>query len=501
METIRTQKALGLLALQHAGFSVPRFWIVQRYEDIAPALSELGRWHEEAFARPCPSSPRHGFVQSQRVALYPREQAIALVSSLFEQALAEDPNAELILMPYIPALFNVITTPGVVAIGRGNDGATLGKNVLALPWVGPDLQRRLNAPVAMAIADAAINAAPYFEWIVPHIAMTTDFTNIVAVQLRDGPSAPLGRDFVPTRMVVNNVIVVDTDDLNLLEWENTVRALDPKTDVVCLVGSSLASHAAVHCIARGIPVFTTRIPKIGEVLEPTVSSEYDMNELLIGLLHGERIALPIDDGTAGRALRFALYAIHNAVVLRGEDTYWLGVAAAVVHRLGLAAILGELVHHPEGHRILDAQLGTSDRDEVYDAVLTDKQAYECALDLAPQAALIYLMGDWMTGYGGQAWYRCTMSWLRLSRAIRAVRRRPGAMTFAILLSVLNEVISLAHNNGWWLNEFISAKEFDYAAANHPQFAAAAAVFAYEVWECRRDGLFASITPHQKGENR
>lgn len=482
----RTQKARGLEALRHAGIPVPLYSVVQEKSQIENALSLLRVWHSEAFVRPCPARPRHGFVESRRVPLYPIEESERITAELFDEALAHDPLAELLIMPYIPAVYNVITTPGLVAVGEGHDGATAGKNVVSLPWLGFVPDTSLTRHLDDALRDAEITDTPYFEWLVPPTAMEADLSSIVAVQLRDGPRLPSMRDFVPQPMTVRRVIRVDKPDaLDLLEWERLVASLRPGEDVVYLAGASLASHAAVHCVARNIAVMTSREPGIGETLEPCTETGYEKQAFAEGLQDGMAVVLGDSLALSARALRFALFAVHNAAVMRGADSYWLGVAASTLLRLGLAVILGELRHNQAGAAVLKQKFAVTCRDSVYEYALMSQETFRRSVALVEFAKELFLNGNWPYGYGGQAWYRCTLTWQRLYRAVQAAQRRPGELTIGLVISAANAVIHNAHNNGWWFNKFVDPREFDYAAVNHPQFAAAAAVFAHELAEAKR----------------
>src|SRR5207237_6510131 len=85
----------------------------------------------QLFARPCPVRPRHGFVDSRKVKAFDPD-----VINLLKESWAEDPDAELLLTPYIPAEFSGVWRPGLLVLGPGHDGATSGHSSIAvpLPW-------------------------------------------------------------------------------------------------------------------------------------------------------------------------------------------------------------------------------------------------------------------------------------------------------------------------------------------------------------------------------
>ena len=124
----RTQKARGIFLL--AGMDSG--WLSQKASLITNE-SQVGTvpWSDSAmFARPCPVRPRHGFVESRLV--HNRAQLLGV----WKEATQEDPEAEVILMPFLKAKGNAVVTAKMIAIGPGHDGATAGKNCLEIPISG-----------------------------------------------------------------------------------------------------------------------------------------------------------------------------------------------------------------------------------------------------------------------------------------------------------------------------------------------------------------------------
>lgn len=152
MREPRTQKAKGIVALSDAGLSVPWFRVIADADDIPDAIKFLRyRSVTYAFARPCPSRPRHGFVESRPVNLTNPEKAAAEIRALLEHARDFDPLAEIVLMNYLPAEYNVIVTPGAVVIGPEHDGATAGIDTITIPWIGFDPEHPRNAAVVQTV--------------------------------------------------------------------------------------------------------------------------------------------------------------------------------------------------------------------------------------------------------------------------------------------------------------------------------------------------------------
>src|SRR5438046_5321750 len=262
---VRSQKARGVLALAaDPSWNVPRFMVLSEPPPNGYAWNRVDA-HLPAWGRPCPITPRHGFVDSRRV------ETRAQLESLWAESVAADPHAELLVMKQIEAVSSAILAPGLLVIGPGNDGATSGHDSLSLP-IRADVNYRAGTLIRAGITDA-----PYLEVVVDNHARP------YAVQLRDGLACGRDVDFVPERMDVSNVVVLDPDPRkqpDLLTWP-TMVANFPAGTAVYQLGGSMASHQAMHCRAEWekskhcVPILFTRCPKVGETLRPTkISSAF-----------------------------------------------------------------------------------------------------------------------------------------------------------------------------------------------------------------------------------
>ena len=488
-ENPRTQKAKGVVELMKHGFPVPEPFIVALtldgarrgydvlYRMITDAFSTSVPGAKKIFARPCPIRPRHGFVESRIVES--SDDAVAL----FEEAKAIDHDAELLLMPYVEAVANAIVTRTTIAIAPGHAGATAGERGLLLPWLGPG--QRSETEYLHREAGIREDEQPFYEAVFwPDGGKDEEFSvQPFFTQLRAGPTVPPLRDMVPRRIVVRRVIVVDTRHVNLLDWEREVAGLDPSCDVVAIPGASLSCHAAVHALARGLAVFTSRIPSSGETLEPTlVLPPCDYHAVLDGI--GLAFALPLrTTASQAMALRFALFGVHNAAALTGEYSLWIGLALGILARVPFAVLLGELRHGGRGIRkALVQALGIepSSRHEVYEAVLT-KPAEELPplIQLALVSDELFLVPSaWREQYGGRSWAQCARAWRSLLYALKRFSRMPNHTTYSMAVQRANYLVTLAHNNGWWFNKLLAAEDYNDAANNEVRFAVQAAYFAY-----------------------
>lgn len=490
-ESPRTQKAKGVVELLKHGFPVPEPFIValtldgarRGYEVLCrmmtDAFSTSVPGAKKIFARPCPIRPRHGFVES-RLVESPDDAA-----ALLEEAKTLDHDAELLLMPYVEAVANAIVTRTTIAVAPGHAGATAGERGLLLPWLGP--AQRSETEYLHREAGIREDEQPFYEVVFwPNDQKEDEFSvQPFFTQLRAGPAVPPLRDMVPRRIIVRRVVVVDTKHVNLLDWEREVARLDPACDVVAIPGASLSCHAAVHALARGLAVFTSRIPSAGETLEPTlVLPPCDYHAVLDGI--GLAFALPLPTTVSqAMALRFALFGIHNAAALTGDHSFWVGLALGLLARVPFAVLLGELRHGGRGIRKALVQiLGVepSSRTEVYEAALTRPPE-----DLPPLIQLALVSDElflapsaWREQYGGRAWAQCARAWRSLFYALKRFSRAPHHATYSLALQRANYLITLAHNNGWWLNKLVSRDDYTDAANNEVRFVAQAAYFAFAI---------------------
>src|SRR3990167_2855200 len=332
---IRTQKALGvkeLLSYKYIiNFSFDNFLIQHANDIVSYNWFGIGR----IFARPCPKTPRHGFLNSREIKS--KEEA----QNLLKEILAIDPEGELLLAPMIEASHSSVLAlkSGVLVVGPGNDGATGGKKSVTFP-VTPCIYDK-GTVVGSMIARAGIDPEKdgFFEYV-------TDEESSVStcVQLREGPLVPGGGavSYYPPNfsgMTVEHVIT-PTDDL--LAWEKLCGELKGQKGVVaCHVGGSIASHAAIHCMLNEIPYLTSPVCSGGYLLAPQqrVLPGFDTKEFGRGIRYAESVSIDV----VKKNVEAAIAVLHNAVALRTSKYYsrLLGFSAAMLCRAGAWACLGE----------------------------------------------------------------------------------------------------------------------------------------------------------------
>lgn len=443
--TPATQKAKGMVTLAEIAksfvYKMPRTAIATDFLDVKNAYAAMNGG--TVFARPCPITPMHGFVDSITVS------SLDELTALYTKARKADPKAELLLCKLIDAQWNAIVTPHMLIIGPGHDGATSGALTISVPLVGTLTQRWKAWATQGGVASGDV---PFLELVADNRWWMT--------QLRGGPSVPFQVDFVPATMYVEHVVEAEGD---LLEWAAKVAAFAPNT-AVWHPNGSLGTHYGVHCVIHNIPILTSKAPQVGDMLTPQGLPPFDADAIRTGIVVAS--LMPLDAYAAdlrASAVELVLLSLHHSPVLRGEHSFWLGVSCCLMARLGIAAALGEWRHAPS---MSDKSAGDAspfhgwDRSKVYNHTLGNVFQYRKIL---PNALASFLYGGWGGGFGGKKWASCAQSIVLLDQAMHGIFEARDDKTVVSLISALNVAVNQAHNNGWWMNKFIPQASFDLAA--------------------------------------
>lgn len=453
----RTQKATGVMVLRDNEWRVPAAALIQSVDGIDSAWTNINYYarrsisgydrygtNSKLFARPCPVRPRHGFVDSQVVT------SAAATKLVFEQAQAADPEAELLLMPVIDADYSAIWTPGRLVIGPGHDGATSGHDSFSIPLVNNNGyswgQQTLSENAKIKSPDV-----PYIE-----VVHERGSSHPYYVQIRGGPAlaTSFGEDYIPNEMTVEHVVKARGD---LLEWEAQTAQFQTNT-AVWHPGGSLASHYAVHCVLHNIPILISKRPRIGDKLVPDTSRQpINYDAVLDGIGAGSVLSLT-EHNLRRPAVAAMLTGLHNLAAFSGDDGFWLGASAVLMHRLGSVALLGE-ARHASNSRLMD-------RDQIYDAGLNTIFQTRRGLRRAQWLFTNYPWGG--RSYGGKAWVACGDALLNLDQTIRLFVRTPNESGYKKMVASLNEAVNQAHNGGWWLNKFCEEELMNQAAGGDPR---------------------------------
>lgn len=464
----RTQKARGIAALgertvKHSIFPIEKV----KAEDL------VGK-----FSRPCPMRPRHGFVDSRYT------ETIADAEKLIAETREADPEAEIITMPYVAAEFSGIWTPGLLTIGRGNDGATQGKTAVQIPTVGTVYPWR-GAGAAVVHSSlcekSGVKDSPYIEllWMPGYSAPTP-------VQLRDGPSLPQDVNYLPKEMEVKRVILAEGD---LLAWEARMKAAKDG-DVVYHPGGSLASHYAIHCVLNGIPCLIDRKPVKGEILKKESKvREPNIDKLRAGFFYAQYWKIETE-----KAVQVMLAATHNIAAWRGRCDFLLGLGLGCAFRLTVIAGLGEFRHHRGPNDETMSKGGKKhNRDTVYQCYWTRslQGITQERLQMALKSFCDPNVDAWQQSFGGMAWYNFT-KWAPVIHN-QLVRGEADAA-----LESLNQVTNAVHNGGWGFNKFTDKSNLDYAAANpcYPLLAVARELYK-AIETCKQKNMVARFSKRKE----
>lgn len=439
------------------------------------------------FARPCPVRPRHGFVESRVV------KSWAEVKTVLEETLKVEPEGEVMLTPLIDAAYNAIWTPTLLTIGKGHDGATAGKDTVTIPIMYIDGEHKNE--YEGVFKKAGINPdteAPYLEVVYQN--QSKDFGYVIT-QLRAGtPLAPnCTPDFLPETVEVEEVIKTNGEDL--VEWEAITIKLEGKKGVVVWhPGGSMADHYSVHARSRNIPIITTFEPQVGETLVPTENPDEedplpsihyvrivnetkpDPRSVLDGVLAGEAVVL--NTHNAGAGVYALLMALHFSSVMGGDNGKWLGMAAALMIRLGSVALVGEARHWPQSN-----QHGFT-REEAW------KRAWGRSLTFhranLSRLAQVFRYGRWHSpSFGGKNWALCAYSLAPIFTAIGHLARDLSDEAVGELVRAINVSVNQAHNSGWWLNKFSDSAAMDEIQAGDISYILRAVPTLIQVEEARR----------------
>lgn len=455
--TPTTQKAKGVYSLSSYYPCATVIACFSAKEKYAGHLSDAYLSSGTVFARPCPPSPEHGFVESRVV------KSLEELEALRVETLNANADSEILLMLKVDAKWNAIWTPSLLTVGPGHDGATSGKSTVSFPLVGNN-----NMPGAL-LKSAGITKWPYVE------AVTDKLYSTYLTQLRNGPAlAEVCPDFIPTKMIVEAVRKTAGEDL--LKWAKVTKAL-PSGTVVWHPGGSLVDHYSVHCRESNVPIMLSREPIVGEELAPATLPPPDPTSMQLGVIAGSIVKdlKPYDLYT-----KLILLSLHNSSALRGTYSFWLGVGASLMCRLGLAALNGEARHasgsKPKSH----------DRNVIYD-IYTKQSIHKARARLSRVTQILtYGFGDPKAhhSFGGPKWGTCGAALVPVFNAIRDLFISPSAESASALTIALNMAVNQAHNGGWWLNKFTDQSSYSQIPLGNMLLTVQTAPAIYSIWQQR-----------------
>lgn len=485
-----TQKIRGLYAaplveaFTHANSQHSHLWRYAKAKDLLALGVEGTRalldgefnGAQTMFIRPCPVTPRHGFVDSYAVPV--KNLAEELIKTA-RKTVAVDPEAEIMITTYINAEANAVLTPTTFALGHGHDGATSGQSFAVFgPAPDPNYIAQITNRASIADGDE-----PYVELVWDKVQNWTSGGYIV--QVRGGPVQVTARDYVPARVDKVKTVLTATHDTDLLAWEKLIANAEPGT-VVYAPGLSLSAHAAVHAVMHQIPVLTTYAPAIGEAVEEIPAPVWTEDDYA-------RLAKYIDEAEAHFANAGGVWQLNEAVLgvialhtaaaqVEATDAQLrlLAYGSTLAAKAIAAASIGEARHTTHVterfgdkrdfrgtpvHGVFQAaEDATREKRAAEQGVrpryarvrlnrnILYKRAFEASFDALERAlyALVPLYRDRSWGgnaYGGPKWGAINAGARNMITALLRFKRLPTQKRWAKVVSHWNEAINREHNGG------------------------------------------------------
>lgn len=501
----RTQKARGIYALWRTGLLSHPITIYQ-----TPLTQDPGDF-KPAMARPCPSRPRHGFVDS-RVVKTPQE-----LNAVLAETLQHDPHGEVLCMPYLKETYSAVVTNDSIVFGKGTDGATAGKKAVTIPCL-TSLENTLDlSDFALTFRNGKykmvnVSMSRYISYRPSTQRLFVETVGPYTVQLRTGPLVSSDHTsttkWSPVPVVIPVMVYTVGADVNFLEYEKTLDELKhthPGQFVVHFPGGSLLSHLAVQAIAKNVPITVERTkPKIGYNLYfPKTADALPMRvpfrkACMTGIQLANTICIDTD------SLNWAVAIIQGIgpMAKTHASAQLLLAAAVVLMRAGTGICLGEYRHFfdkgpgrcgfipnaPFGPTFEFSYVkpdGIPDRSAVYQAAFTKDwsrintvREFQTYLSAALHDFNAY---PWHDAFGGRKWGQCTQATLDIMAAIlpfyqftikyprfSTVPLSPPMSTrlMSQVIAACNRLITVSHNSGRCLTKILPESKLTNISNGH-----------------------------------
>lgn len=427
--------------------------LIRTKADIEQLSSNI--WKNKIFARPCPKTPRHGFVDS-RVISSKKE-----LHKLLNQVLKIDSEGEIILTHFIDkATCNaVFSINGLLSIGPKHDGATAGIKSFSLPVKPEKFWKKFPDLVSNSGLQKKDNIFVEGVFTKPSKAESSydpvKNNGLHITQVRGGPPVKAITDYIPQAMIVKHIIKPNND---LVAWETEVKKLKPGT-VVYAKGHTLASHAAIHCVLNKVPFITSFLPKINQTLSPIQEKKINLNYRQFRL--GVSLALSSTHDIT-RVFHVSAAILHNwAYIKNSEHASWLlGMAAGYLCKVMCAINLGEYRHFCNSTN----NSSYTRRNSLYTKVITSNKL-NLHMKKMPNALKTFSSErKYKPAFGGPRWAKSSKYNILIWNAIAKINYYGLTEARANkLVSLINKSINLVHNNGWLFNKVSSEFCLDYLA--------------------------------------
>ncbi len=512
----QTQKARGVLFISRHSLCLGG-WGPQKPRNVSihPGKNHTSML-EVSFARPCPSTPRHGFLESRTL----RGMTDAL--NMMGEVRDLDPNGEVIMMPLLSGEYSVVATNAGLVWGLGNDGATGEHETLTIPVPLP--LGAWNKSIYRGRTLPGITNCGYLE-------LVENKNQIVVVQLRDGPEQSINYgDFIPKDVVVKGVIRPVDVSFDLTKWETLVKGAKKKKGVVIVISTTpnRASHFAVHGLIANLPIVFSHDAEwlnkhkgdklkateegVGAV-EKMTQTDYEelAHEVMLKFTTKHEAKVETDIYRVETSI-----GVCHTMANWGADKHLLALRAEGIvscFQFTARACLGELRHFyrrgpgrggVEPEKLMQTDLGKFmsefnakglvigggdyiSREDIYDSVGNLTLADQISLmktsriDLAEPGWKQVAPGfKTDCGFGGVRWAQCaTLAW-RLGRALVAFCKKPDQERWEKAALLYNRTINVCHNGGKVLTKWCPPDVFD-TGVNSPSLCLLNPVVAHTIF--------------------
>lgn len=487
VELLRTQKAKALYNLTHSaksfagvdllnvGFTGSRhdLFVVMPYVLPEPQVF----YDNQMFARPCPITPRHGFVESRTVSSY-----VELLQ-VWRETLDADPMGEMIVMEKLEGQFSGVATNAGVSWGFGNDGVTNGGQSVLIPaYIDPDTfkTQAMHKFHHKSVVDRYVPNSLYVELVQGKRAYANpEQDTVYAVQFRDGPPTPGSVNFIPREEKIKKVLVPNAEAASsnaLLDWERQIAEELAKNGgpegLVVYTEGALSSHWAVHAIQNDIAVVTDRYPVKGETLKPTDNrvqklKHRDVKTIAKYLKRWHRRDYLRGFESPG-ILGTAVATIHAMPLWDNRDKLleFRGMAVDALFRYLASACIGEVRHYrsrgpgqgmlarrkksrTEERVKLSHGLSTEDngRSQIYHKFLASRTDFVEIVEVLKLAVEDFNDDGWDGSYGGRKWGQVSQKTAELGEAIATFLWDTSVSNWNKVAQAANIALHMYHNNG------------------------------------------------------
>ena len=451
----RSQKASGLTAIRALALPLPPYALIQEAKTVnhsasSKDLEQLNNMGSDIFFRPCPTKPRHGFVNSRVI---PQSDRLTGLHKLADEILAAGEPVEIIAMPRIDALASAVWTQDSLTIGPGHDGATAGRNcqILTMPmppkWIS----------YLRSILKPAFDEDVFLEVVWGKPQDIDEYTQAIqpwVVQARIGPKVPKGAgNYVPKETTIK--LVMNPNSYTWQQWERMCPKFKEGT-VVHIPNGSRTCHPAIHAIINKVPiVFDLQKPKVGTVLEPTKAVEKPKlcyEQARRGFFDGLQEPISVCYGLAAAhsygAIDFTS-PIQASAWGRGIGRLVKAAIAVVGGEARYAKHREVVIFGPNRPSWLKTHQGQV-RDDVYSEVA------EWGTDLLSRHAhywwFCHSLKKSTGGYSGPRWTKAASLALRIGNYFTLPKSKLEA-NWSRLASCTNSLAVAVHNGGALFNKF------------------------------------------------